>query len=137
MNVKDRIIAFIEAKKIAVSTFESRARLSNGYVKNLKGSPSAIKLEDILTAYQDLNRVWLLTGEGEMLKNEKKVENNLEQHIGSNNGLNIASNGDVKDNHINMVTERFMTMLEAKDRQIEKQYEQMDRLINLLEKSVE
>ncbi len=76
MNVKDRIIEVINFKRIAVSTFESNCGLSNGYVKNLKGSPSAIKLEDILNTYPDINRVWLMTGVGEMINNTESIEKN-------------------------------------------------------------
>ncbi len=85
MSVKDRIIEVINFKRIAVSAFESKSGLSNGYIKNLKDAPSAVKLEDILNAYPDINRVWLLTGEGEMLHSEKKTENFSENNSGVSN----------------------------------------------------
>ncbi|MBO5860762.1 MAG: S24 family peptidase [Alistipes sp.] len=47
--------------------FELASGLSNGYLNNCKGNVGAAKLEGILTAYPQLNRTWLLTGEGEML----------------------------------------------------------------------
>ena len=71
MTVKERIIAFIKRKKLNVYTFERAAGLANGYVSQLKTQPSPQKLRAILEAYPDLNKVWLLTGEGAMLKSEQ------------------------------------------------------------------
>lgn len=71
MTIKERIEKFISYKGIRRSVFEKTCGLSNGYTRNLKESPSVSKIEDILTAYPELNRVWLLSGEGEMLLSEK------------------------------------------------------------------
>lgn len=67
MSVSNRIKEYIKYKKIPVIAFEKSVKLSNGYVRNLKGTPSIDKIENILNKYPDLNRVWLLTGEGDML----------------------------------------------------------------------
>ena len=48
--------------------------MSNGYINQLRHSPSATKLQRIIDAFPDLNDKWLLTGQGEMLKTEKKEE---------------------------------------------------------------
>ena len=74
MTVKDRILQFIGEKGISKSEFERRSGLSNGYVNNLKANIGADKLEHILFAFEDLNRVWLLTGEGEMLKSSPSAD---------------------------------------------------------------
>lgn len=70
MTIKDRIEEFISCQGIKRSVFEKTCGFSNGYTRNLKENPSASKIEDILTAYPELNRVWLLSGEGEMLRRE-------------------------------------------------------------------
>lgn len=67
-TVKQRLMYFIEYKGITVSRFEKNCGLSNGYMKSLRSNPGLEKLSDILRSYPDLSRVWLLTGEGEMLK---------------------------------------------------------------------
>ncbi len=67
MGVKERIFLFLENQSISKAEFERRAKLSNGYLNNFKGAFGAEKLEYILTAFPNLNKVWLLTGEGEML----------------------------------------------------------------------
>lgn len=68
-GIKDRLLDFIQSKGIAVSTFESKCGLSNGYIKNSKGNFGAKKLDDILNAFPEMSRKWLLYGEGEMLNN--------------------------------------------------------------------
>ena len=68
MGLKDRLTQFIEYKKIPRSAFEKRCGLSNGYTRNIKENIGSSKLENILSTFPELNRVWLLTGAGEMLK---------------------------------------------------------------------
>ena len=75
MTVKERIIKFIEFKKISLRGFETRCGLSNGYLRQLRSSPTADKMEMIFSAFPEMRREWLMTGEGEMLK-EKEVESN-------------------------------------------------------------
>lgn len=70
MKIIDRIFIFIESQKIKISAFEKEAGLSNGYIKKIIDSPSGEKLEDILKAYPELNRTWLMTGDGDMLKTQ-------------------------------------------------------------------
>lgn len=67
MAIKERMFEFIETMNLSKKEFESASGLSNGYLNNCKGNIGAAKLEGILTAYPQLNRTWLLTGEGEML----------------------------------------------------------------------
>lgn len=66
-TVKQRLIKFYEAKGLSKSEFERLCGLSNGYIDKLRHSPSATKLESIYLRFPDLNKVWLLTGDGEML----------------------------------------------------------------------
>ena len=70
MTVKQRLIDFIGYKKISVRAFEIECGLSNGLVNNIKESISNLTLERISNAYPDLDKGWLLTGEGSMLKSE-------------------------------------------------------------------
>lgn len=69
-TVKDRLLIYIKYLGIGQSKFEKLCGLSNGYINNSKGNFGSAKIEDILKACDDLNRSWLLTGEGEMLKSE-------------------------------------------------------------------
>ena len=74
LTVKQRLVQYLKYKKIGQNRFESLAGLSNGYISNLKTSPSVDKAEKIFVAAPDLNRDWLLRGEGEMLNVMNELE---------------------------------------------------------------
>lgn len=66
-TVKERLVKYYEYKSYSKSGFEKYLGFSNGYIDKLRNCPSNDKLEIIYLKCPDLNRVWLLTGEGEML----------------------------------------------------------------------
>lgn len=66
--VKQRLIDYIEYKKISKNKFETEAGLSKRYVSNIEKSIQPDKVERISIAFPDLNMGWVLTGSGEMLK---------------------------------------------------------------------
>lgn len=65
-SVKDRIITFIQKNKLSVRRFEQAANLSNGAVAKMGNSPRMFIIENILSAFPDINREWLISGEGDM-----------------------------------------------------------------------
>lgn len=67
MGVKERIFLFIDEIGISKNKFEKSCGLSSGYLKNFKGNLGADKLEGILNAFPQINKDWLLTGNGQML----------------------------------------------------------------------
>ena len=70
MTTKARLEEFIRFKGLATSRFESMCHLSNGYVRNIKSQIGDEKLSNILNTFPELSKVWLLTGEGEMLRTD-------------------------------------------------------------------
>ena len=74
-SVKNRLLQFLEYKNISQKRFEEMCGLSNGYVNNIRKS---IKLdtykEKIEPIFPELNKKWLLLGEGEMLIEEEEEE---------------------------------------------------------------
>ncbi len=66
-TVKERLIRFIKYKGLSQKKFEEAVGLANGYVNNIRRSVTNDKLQKIALQFPDLNKVWLLTGEGEML----------------------------------------------------------------------
>lgn len=68
MSIKNRTKEFIEHKGLTVSGFEEMCNLSNGYVSSMRKGYGRDKLNNVLNTFPDLNRDWLLYGEGEMLK---------------------------------------------------------------------
>ncbi len=78
-----RLGQYIAEKDISYYLFENSIKASRGSiskaVKNNKSIGSNV-IENILTTYTDLNPVWLVTGQGEMLLSDKnlgKIEHNL------------------------------------------------------------
>lgn len=67
-SVKNRLLQFLEYKNLSQKRFEEICGLSNGYVNNIRKS---IKLDTfngkIEPNFPELNRNWLLLGDGEML----------------------------------------------------------------------
>jgi len=68
--MKKRLIAFLKYLGIGQDKFAKNVGLSRGYVNNIKDNMTMKTVDKILKAYPELNKGWLLTGEGEML-NEK------------------------------------------------------------------
>ena len=128
MNVKERIYFFVKAKGITIKKFEEDSQLSNGYVSSMRKSLGEEKLNNVLKAFPELNRDWLLYGEGEMLKSSVNIENgdNSTQVIGDGNHVSAPSTLD-----------KALDEIAAQRRLVEKAQEQMDRLIGVLEKMTE
>lgn len=70
-KVKERLFSFIEHMGMSKLAFEKVCGLSNGYLRNFKGNLGEDKLSNILTAFPELNKDWLLYGEGSMLNTEQ------------------------------------------------------------------
>ena len=123
-SVKERLKAFIEYKKISIRSFENRCGLSYGYVNNMRVSIQPAKLKSISLQFPDLNKSWLLTGEGEMLV-PTEGKNVATESIG-NYGSVFKSSGIVSSPaKVWDVIENQADSLKSKDKQI-------DDLISLL-----
>lgn len=69
--IVERIFKFIKYKGINKSEFYRLTGISNGYLDKVK-DVGVSKIEHILNVFPDLNPVWLVKGEGPMIK--AKVE---------------------------------------------------------------
>ena len=141
-TVKERLIEFIRYKKISIREFERLAGLSNGYMKSLRKSPTVEKMSSIVRAFPELNRIWLQTGEGEMLS----PQDGYVSTVKGDGNVGIAGNS----NHVEvpaiiskaldeisaqrMLTQKAQDQLDKAYEQVSKAQEQIDRLITLLEK---
>lgn len=65
-SVKERLIEFYTTLGISKREFERTIGAANGYIDKLKHAPTTKKMESILLHYPQLNKIWLLTGEGQM-----------------------------------------------------------------------
>ena len=74
MSVKERLITYLNYKKVSKSDFGRSIGVSSAYVTSMRKSIDPEKLQSIAKNYPDLNTGWLMTGEGEMLKNSEPVQ---------------------------------------------------------------
>ena len=105
MRIIDRLIKYLDHKRITAYSFERTCQVANGYLKKQqkgKGSIGSDILERIHRNYLDLSLLWLISGEGEMLEPDK----------GPNNILKESKQYYTKDEMIQFLQERI-TLLEA------------------------
>ena len=125
-SVKDRIIEFIMFKNISVRAFENTIGVANGYFSHLKAAPKTKIIQQILEEFPELDRIWLLTGEGEMLRGQ--VQNVSGHH-------NTATmNGDITHNYAPGTDLNLALMNEITEHRkiINKSQEQIDELIGII-----
>jgi transcriptional regulator with XRE-family HTH domain len=76
MRIVDRLATYLTLKKITAYAFERSIDVANGYLKKQlkgKGSVGSEILNRIYHYYTDLDFIWLLTGDGEMLRPEPEL----------------------------------------------------------------
>lgn len=66
-DLKERLLYFIDYKKITVQSFERTVGLSNASVAKMGNNTRRSTIDKISNMFPELNTNWLLTGEGEML----------------------------------------------------------------------
>ncbi|WP_281513361.1 hypothetical protein [Bacteroides acidifaciens] len=121
MTIKERTYSFIEYKGITVKKFEELCGLSNGYISSMRKGFGTDKLNNVLTMFPELNREWLLYGEGEML-NPKVIQNNQ-------NGDNIQGHSVT----VNKTEKDYLEIIKRQSEQLSKSQEQIDRLLSIIE----
>lgn len=84
--ILDRIKLYIDTKGISIAAFEKSVGMSNAsFSKSLKnnGAIGTDKLENILSIYSDISPEWLLTGQGNMLKEEPSLSVSMNPQEGT------------------------------------------------------
>ena len=70
MKIIDRIITFIKHKNMSMRAFDMSIKVGNGYTSKQSKSSASIGsdvLERIIDTYPELNPLWLITGNGDMI----------------------------------------------------------------------
>lgn len=131
--VNQRLRQFIKSKKLTVQRFEELCGLSNGYVRSIKKAPGADKLEAIIRAFPDLNRGWLLSGEGEMISSIPAIDVDIDLKLGGHSQMafnDINNIGDAKAQLI-LYRERIKLLesqLKNKDRELSEKDARIEEL---------
>lgn len=122
MRKVERFLQYLDSKGITENRATVECGLSQGLIHQAKSGKSDIgykSIEKILKTYQDINREWLLYGQGEML-----LIGSIEAHASGNSNVvigsgKISTNDDVKLAVLKSENEMLRAQLDDKDRQIE------------------
>lgn len=132
-TVKERLMIFIKKKGLSHKRFEIAAKLSIGYVSNLRRSPSAEKLVSIFSAFPDLNKTWLLTGEGEMLNQElSKTDVQKPKDEENQSSIDNSAAPDVLNK-----PKKYDFDVEEEIRQLRNEVERLKALLNVKNEEIE
>ena len=78
MGIKDRLLEFVAYTKLSKRKFQEKIGVSNSYIQNISEGIGADVLNRITIQFPELNNVWLLTGEGSMLKTDPESSSSSE-----------------------------------------------------------
>lgn len=136
MTLKDRVYFFIESQKISKSEFERRCGLSNGYVNAMREGFGTKKLEQVLRAFPQLNREWLLFGEGEMTSDPPQTQtqqagDNARQQQALGNGITQTIE---ESETLTMALDEISEMRKALTEAMRINQEHTSRLLAIVEK---
>lgn len=139
-TIKERLTAYLKYKGINKSEFGRMVGVSNSYISAIRKSIQPDKTEKIAASFPDLNMAWLLTGDGDMLKDS--VKNIAQGDNATNiagNGNNIRTNTSTIDKALDEIAEQRKLVAKAQDQvsvameQVSKSQQQIDRLLSILE----
>lgn len=84
MSVKNRIKLVAKHYEIPISNLENRIGASNGYVNSISKSIGLDKMNNFIKSFPDVNLLWLINGDGNMINTYKSDLNTI-----IDNDLNI------------------------------------------------
>lgn len=116
----DRFIKYMDFKGLNDNRVTVDCGLSVGLIGKARKGASDLgrnTIEKILRVYTDLNRDWLLTGKGNMLKEE----------LVSTNSENTNQQSD------DMTVQELLEAIKRRDRQMDEMLSQQGRLIDVIE----
>lgn len=125
MTVKERLKKFVEYKKISDRQFSLSIGVSAGYVNSISKSVQPEKLSRITATYPELNPIWLLMGDGEMLLTEKKEPQEVVYIPSVPSPSEILE--ELRENYI-VKEERLLTIIESQQEVIRNQSELMKKI---------
>ena len=132
MRKIDRFLQYLDYKGITENKATTECGLAQGILHQAKSGKSDLgykTIDKITMKYQDLNRDWLVSGYGEMLKN------NINQSANGNGNTQVAGNGNtVTPADFGASISKALDEIAEQRKLVAKAQEQIDRLIGLLER---
>jgi repressor LexA len=111
MSSVDRIIAYLDAKGISRSAFYKKTGLSNGYLNKVKDLGSD-KIKSIISCYPEVDLVWLVTGNGNMITKDKAINTDQKPKPTGIPLVNATAIGGFGNNHFSIsesqIKERYV-----------------------------
>ena len=115
-SVKERLNQFIDTLNISEREFCRRIGVSSSYVMSIKKSIQPDKMQAISIHFPELNPLWLLLGQGEMLLSDGKKEGEQRQNTG---GLPSSELLAKLLEEANSEKARLLSIIESQQRTIE------------------
>ena len=115
-SVKERLKQVIDTLNISEREFCRRIGVSSSYVMSIKKSIQPDKMQAISIHFPELNPLWLLLGQGEMLLSDGKKEGEQRQNTG---GLPSSELLAKLLEEANNEKARLLSMIESQQRTIE------------------
>lgn len=122
----ERFSQYMEYKGLNDNQVTIQCGLGVGVIGGAKRGKSDLgqkTIEKILKKYQDLNRVWLLTGEGSMLIGDISGDSNAIGH-----GASVSNSNDSK------IVEKLLDEISEQRKLVSESQRQVDRLLSIVEK---
>ena len=113
IGVKERLKAFIKTLPISEREFCRQIDVSTSYVQSIKNSIQPKVMERISALYPELNPMWLLLGEGQMLLGEESAVSRAKK--------NFAESSDMLNSLLKSATEeknRLLNIVESQQETI-------------------
>ena len=115
-SVKERLKQFIDTLNISEREFCRRIGVSSSYVMSIKKSIQPDKMQAISIHFPELNPLWLLLDQGEMLLSDGKKEGEQRQNTG---GLPSSELLAKLLEEANSEKARLLSIIESQQRTIE------------------
>ena len=80
-TVKDRLLRFLEKVGVSKSEFARRMGVSVAYLGAMRKSMPEEKVSKVVELFPQLNRDWLLYGEGDMIRQRGVHDSELEEYM--------------------------------------------------------
>ncbi|MCD8177295.1 MAG: hypothetical protein LUE98_07680 [Tannerellaceae bacterium] len=128
MGATERVKVYLENKGITKYAFYKQTGFSNKFLDN-SSNMGTDRAEIILRHYPDLNPVWLLTGEGEMLKTKPYSFPEIEIPIVGESEVTYGGDKDI----IASLIESNRKLIETNRRLVESQVKLIETNSKLME----